>query len=700
MGSRTKAVHREFTLTIKRGSHKFTATLSEPGEVSEKRSIKLSEGDRIHVNDGLSRKIPLRDILDYLDEEDAARKEQILNCHQLLPKAAGDYLGEKVLMEFIRLREALGNEGSFLLQIRSDDDGKKLAYSLPWSLLRNRNKYITQQGWTIAMNPANPKQVSEDCVISPTPKILVLAPSYGPEQDTGAESHAKALRERLAKSTSFGGYLKNRSCFKVLRNHDNLITTVKEFEPNIFYYYGHGEKGVLRSISVEEQLSDINASNLADILKEAPDLRLIYLNCCFGSANPSQGTAGSSQSIAAELSNDFPAVIAHRTIAPPDTARAQALEFFGQLLNTSETLDRPRTPHHIIARLYNKVVLPGPQGDIDRIDSLGNRLEWSTPILFKNYETWEPPPITKQSGGNCRKRHIEFDRSDQWDTVVKKANSLLSKDSDHSTSLIIFFGKKNQGMSEFRERLGQHIEKELHAGTHGRPPDVYTIEPELDLNHSPKTQTTTFMKSLSEACGTRSDLTSIVHHMGAQGEPEKAKLFVALPQILDFNSHDRRKIYRLVSEYLTWWGSTISLELSKVNVLALLAIPISTNEPKGPQSLRSKLELALGARFVERLTNASFVILKKFDYLKRSDIDDIVGDNFKVNHRKDFSDAIFNVTQGDFLTVAKIVSETLKGGNLIHSSNITAIQESRRNPRYRLADLVNMICNRARKTRA
>lgn len=317
---------------------------------------------------------------------------------------------------------------------------------LPWVLLAHRGIFLSASGWSVALSDGGPET---DCELPPSPKIIVAAPEPSDFNTTGAQKHIGDLRAMLESSDS--AYTGDTR-FRTVVTWDDLKSAVKSFQPDIFYYYGHGtgneDASKLVFADTGNKSDKRSVADLGQVVQNIPGgpPLLAYVNCCLGDAGGFLG-AGT------QLGNHIPAVLTNRTYAYVKAAKAQGLHFLKSIVQ------KGMTPHEAAARLMRDI----PETDLSVSDS-----GWMTPVLHCRYGRWISNP-PKPSARFDRDPHwrVKLDRVAQFSQVFLQVYEMFQERKPGGFAYL-WYGTKGQGVELFHQRLKVDLREKL--------PNVVMIE--------------------------------------------------------------------------------------------------------------------------------------------------------------------------------------------------------------------------------
>ncbi|RME73307.1 MAG: CHAT domain-containing protein, partial [Chloroflexi bacterium] len=230
--------------------------------------------------------------------------------------------------------------------------------SLPWELLRDPdNGFLAFDRRTplIRFIPGRPPHKK---TYEPEWRILLVAsnPPGTPRLDLLSEMRniQQAFEEVAPQIKLTIEYLHAPSTKK-------LRTKLRDFNPHVFHFMGHGGAGHLLVDAPGQSVKAISEANLAATLQNIPALRMVFLNAC-ETAAASEENLG----LAYALSRaGIPAVVANQFPARDDAAKEMADEFY-RVLAGGLPVDE--------AVLWGRIAVQGMRDN--------PTLEWATPVLY------------------------------------------------------------------------------------------------------------------------------------------------------------------------------------------------------------------------------------------------------------------------------------------------------------------------------
>jgi len=417
---------------------------------------------------------------------------------------------------------------------------------LPWALLAHNGIFLSTTGWSVTLSGTRP---SKDCELPPSPRILVIAPQPTGVQGTLAEPHLEALEDLLS---AHDPRLSWNRHLKLVETWEDFTRQVKEFEPQIVYYYGHGEGDVHRSrldfaSGPNKQLLDVPVADFALCLRNmATPPALVYVNCCLGDA---AGYLGVGKQLAAFV----PAVITNRTVAMIEAAQAQALALWDDILL------RGIAPHQAVARLYSRL------GDLHLSTA---DVRWLTPVLHRQYDAWRANPPTPPSRlVHDPHWHLKIDRVTQYSVVAEQTRQML-RERKPRTHAFVWYGREGEGIEIFHQRLNVELrESLLHTF-------VYEVRPEWPMEFEDFYRSCQDMLTEAFSVSTLDAIPARIRSKTAGASGTQTLVYirhqpVRSPKVLNAKNFQR---------YLAWWDSVFA-PLLESQQFVLLGVSFLVDNP-------------------------------------------------------------------------------------------------------------------------
>jgi hypothetical protein len=464
---------------------------------------------------------------------------------------------------------------------------------LPWSLLAAGEVFLCARGWSVSLSAALDQ--CADCTLSPSPKILIIAPEAPNWDPTLPEPHIKELEGLLSRVNPVHKLGKN---LRWVSTWEEMLSELDTFQPDVLYYYGHGAGDARSSellftskprdgshsdgMPVTEKV--ISAAEFASVLrglgKNGP--RLAYINCCLGDAGGRLG-------VGRQLSSCVPAVVTNFTTAYRESAQKQALAFW------VSTLIEGASPHEAIAGIRAKSV-----GDLNLSYS---DPRWLTPALHSSYVKWNCRSSVSSPPDDLHWR-FHLNRIHQFGQVLYQTKRLLQGRSRRSLAYM-WYGLEGQGIQHFYER----IEKELPAYLL----DVYLspVRPKWPDHYSPFHDSVGQMLADAFNVGKFEEVRPKINYIYADHGKRPLLLFIEHPPIeAEMNFKPERLLH-----YLAWLDKCLVNNLTK-NVYALIGLSFIGREPK---DLRREILDQLTLSDTE-FDHIDFHLLEEMKALERRDL--------------------------------------------------------------------------------
>jgi hypothetical protein len=551
-----------------------------PLHISER--ISLAPTDKITIKE---KQFPLSQLIDALIQyKDSDLKLAYDERGQL---AIGQYLYQQIFSnaDSAILKPLKDENSSADLRIISHDEH---ICRIPWVLLADEHaNFLSALNCTVSLSAHSE---FKDCELPPSPKILIVMPQPAGVPETKAESHLEQLEDML--SAADQRHYRGRN-LKAVFTYEDFQEQLKNFQPHVLYYYGHGTGNADTSRLVfaagkERKQQDVPIADIADSLRQLPEYPplVVYLNCCLGDAGGALGAG-------IQLRNIVPAVLTNRTVAKIEAAQSQAMAFW------RSTLLDGLPPHRAMNEIRHNL---GKQNL-----SLGDA-RWLTPVLHCHYDQWKanpPQPVSRFIRDPYW--HLKIDRVKQISRVFYRTTNMLLERKPRSLAYL-WYGGENQGVDLFHHRLKVELQEKLR--------DVILYEvlpawpPQLINPHD------SFEAMMTEAF----DVQTLNH---IPGRIRTATGGVSGKQILVYMRHEplrSTKVFTLdkLRDYLEWWDSQFA-PLLDGQVFGLLSLSFVVGNPK-------KFHAALSKRGMDELPlhDTSYDLLDEMEHLAKKDLLDFL----------------------------------------------------------------------------
>lgn len=315
-------------------------------------------------------------------------------------------------------------EKAVRLRIWTDDP---LLLQQPWRLVRWHGQLLIHSGWTFELVQTERSEGQIE-IFSPT-KLLIVAPTYGGRAgggDIGTDSHLENLKELLG-SLSRKGQLEE-DYFQRARTRSELLGMLKGMQPEILYYYGHGEFLddqlclMLDGDSPDSGLQALQVSELLSLFGTHKP-RVVFLNGCVTGA-------GGWQSAGTQLGAHIPLVIANRTIVFSKEAAQTAQWWFRSLFH--DRID--------------------PVESLHAADEAQSQWQphWMTTVIHSRYQY-------SRIAGPSREyqdpdQHLDLDRDAPRALAVRHVKDLVT-DQTRKVESIVAYATRSNMVSDFSTQL-------------------------------------------------------------------------------------------------------------------------------------------------------------------------------------------------------------------------------------------------------
>jgi hypothetical protein len=476
---------------------------------------------------------------------------------------------------------------------------------LPWVLLWNTGKFLAAANCSVTLALAGRKE-SNFVELPYHPKILIIAPQPDDEQlgDTEAQAHLEDLRD-LFEPAIVAKYIRFACTW------DEFRTQAESFQADIVYYYGHGEGDINNAFLVfvdqnqhKCQKPVLDFAQVLDNLDKKP--RLAYINCC-------QGEAGGLLGVGQLLGHFIPAVLTNRMTAEIEAARQQALVFWRKLL-----LDG-LTPHEAVTHMRRGLI------------TTFNDPRWLTPVLYCHYRNWNP--IERDHD-----LRLKLDRSRQFDPMLNQIEQML-EGHKHKSMAYIWYGKKDQGVEAFHERLASDLLNKI------------SNKGNMTQSKSPawpddfKSPYRSFEEMYLQ-CFEKADSIAEIPLYLPKGASKRTLLYICHKPIQSSRIDEKRTNEELIKEYLYWWDKQVVPLLQNHQVFGLLGISFIVSKPA---KFSKKLSEALGTLDLE-LEHTRYHLLDEMANITEHELFHFLQEIAPLSNlrRKELATLIMQKTKGHF----------------------------------------------------
>jgi predicted phosphatase len=428
----------------------------------------------------------------------------------------GTYLYNQIFDKWLD-RKPLCNSSVELCIITKDE----YLMQLPWALLADRGIFLASGGWHIFQSTQEPEGF---VTFDQYPKILVILPHPQPKgyPDTKGKEHAEDMRNLLE---AIAPDLISDVCFRIVHTWEEL-QQLNHFDPNIIYYYGHGE--YKRQISkvifaISGKTDPVSLPDFAKFLKkQAKSLQIIYFNCCSGDAAGWMGAGN-------QFLEAAPVVITNRTTAYIDSSRRIAINFFNDVLKAVSP-----------AEAMNRAVLN------ESFDSV----RYLTPVCYSRYQGWKAfPTKTEKKIWRDKDWLITLNRGEQCASLVWHTMEMVKNNKPHSLGFF-WYGEAGEGVGIFHDRFRKELRKHVNK--------IVLLSKTLKWPDIPEKITESFEEIYRKAFNV-SDLADISTSVsrGRLSDKDRTRIVLIDHEAFDILKKKERINPEILKTYLNWWSNRL-----------------------------------------------------------------------------------------------------------------------------------------------
>ncbi len=501
------------------------------------------------------------------------------------------------------------------VDIRIITDDEHIA-RLPWVLLADKGVLLSAEGWSVSLSWT---KEPADCELPPSPKILIVAPQPVGAGKTRAEEHLEELERMLSQKDPL---LTRGSRLREVNTWEEFLARGVAFEPDVVYYYGHGEGDGAgdnaRLLFASGEKHRLVKKPMADFalvlrkLKRSPVL--VYVNCCYGDA---AGFLGAGR----QIGRFVPAVVTNRTVAMIRAARQQAMAFW------EDVVLRGLAPHEAVSNVYRGLT------DLGMSTS---DIRWMTPVLHAGYGGWKAnPPIPKDRTIHDPNWHVKIDRVSQYHIVAGETRLML-REGEPKSRAFVWYGKEGQGIDLFHKRLNIGLRDELPNA------NVYEVRPEWPFDLAD--EAASFRDMILEAFEV-SSMAHIPARIRAETRGESGKRTLVYVRHLPVRS-PKLINPKTLRTYLQWWDAHFT-PILETNQFALLGVSFVVKNSSMFQKIMLKKE-GMNDLFLDRTV---FRLLDEMENLAKKDLNDFLHThkiNLPRDKRDEIIDRIIEMTGGHY----------------------------------------------------
>ena len=418
---------------------------------------------------------------------------------------------------------------------------------LPWHLLTVRGIFKAASGWTVSLSQ---HLANTEVELPSRPRLLIVVPEPHARSTNDADNHVEELVEALSAMNE--QFVLGKQ-IEVVKSWDALTRAVKDFEPDVVYFYGHIEvKGGRTQLLFSEASSPKpDARSVAEVVAifqvSSHTPVLMYFNGCH--THGAQFLDETSSVI-----QTFPAVMTNRVVAPLDVLQKQARVLLSAILFEG------KTPHQAVSQLYIS-------GEFTGLSSIGMR--WSTPILHANYGNWTATPSRSPDRLTQDPHwHLKVDRVSQFSLVMTQSRQML-REQKPRTLFFSWYGQEGQGIEIFHRRLWVELREDLMNNVF-----IYQVKPAWPMHLENYHRAFSEMIRQAFKVSTLEDIPARIRKE-SQGTYGK--------QTLVYLRHEPVRSPRLINpaalkEYIRWWDKEMTKLLDRKQ-FALVSVSFLVKNP-------------------------------------------------------------------------------------------------------------------------
>ncbi len=461
--------------------------------------------------------------------------------------------------------------------------GDEYVARLPWVLLARGGRFLAACGWSISLSRPD-RPLDSTCLLPPSPRMLIAVPEPAGLPETRAAGHLEDLELLLSASDH---HFERGDHLRVATTWDDFRRLVREHQPEVLYYYGHGigDDRTTRLVFAGRRGGrlDVPVADVALYLRQMDRPPAVaYVNCCLGDAGGLLGAGW-------QLGDVVPAVVTNRTMARVSAAQKQARHFWRAVLLDGQP------PHLATSEMY------GHLGDL----GFGFRdARWMTPILHRHYRHWESHPPRPAQRIDDPHWQVKLDRVRQFGQVVFQTQKMLLNRKPPCLAYL-WYGKEGQGIEHFHQRL--KVELRSFLGEHV----LFEVRPRWPEDMANPYRS--FVDMMLEAFEVIS-LDDVPARVRAEAGGEAGRDVVVYVRHEPVCRGDVMRPDRLKA-YLEWWDDVFVSILHRTPAFALLGTSYVVHSP-------AKFLRVLGKLGIEdlELRQVVFDVLDELERLAKKDL--------------------------------------------------------------------------------
>jgi hypothetical protein len=581
--------------------------------------VRLGKDDTLSIHGAT---VSLGDVVSKLAEYQIHKPDQLFDDRGQL--IIGSYIFDQIFSTLTK-SERIGLR-SARVEVRIVTNDEHIA-KLPWSLLADDEMFLTTEQWSVALS-ANERECT-DCLLPPSPRVLVVTPqptSWGP---TEAAEHVAELEMMLTVANPLHARGKH---LRVVETWEDFVGTMKSFRPHVLYYYGHGSADqnssrLIFSAAQTNAAMPVPVADFANLLRSLDNdcPIVVYVNCC-------KGDVGGLLGVSFQLGGFVPAVITNCAETRVDAAREQAKTVWKNILICGIA------PHEAVISMRRRVA---------EANFSFNDIRWITPVLHYRYKKWEfKSPVNELRLQMKPNWENMLDRTKQTGEVILRLGSMLQSQRRRPSLAFLWHGQKGQGVEQFYRRLELELQNRFPEAA------FYAVTPAWPQElHN-------FNRSISDMLSEAFEVANLLEI------PDKIRfemLRKGAHQSIVYLRHPSLTPETILSQsnqlrnYLEWLDKNLAAHLDEATCLLIGFAFEETAEADFPQESFEQLQDV-------EFANLSFYLLEELREVNRRDLVDfmrIQNYSLPVDIREQVIAGIMNKTGGHYQQVLEQLKEML-----------------------------------------
>lgn len=308
--------------------------------------------------------------------------------------------------------------------------------SMPWRATAWEGRRLVHERWTFEVTLE--EKARADVRLPARCRVLVIAPQRADLDALGTDAHLAQLREAL---TRVSAHYADDGSIRITRTHAETKHALAHMEPEVVYYFGHGEviEGITCLLLEGEQ-----PMSMADLKQAmAVPARIVFVNGCMTGA-------GGWESAGHQLTPAVPLVVSNRTTAWTNHSGPAAIAWLEACLGG------------------------GPHGERDPVVLLDHLaasestrgFQWTTTIVHTGHARWSAADVSRTPR---RRIGTDLDRWPQRHEAFAHVSNLVQTRDRRVEAIVAYGGPGNliphaadQLISEV-ERIGARLARIKHV---------------------------------------------------------------------------------------------------------------------------------------------------------------------------------------------------------------------------------------------